>query len=275
MIQIISRAFLAVILLSKCIVSFAESPTLDVESALKRGIAAVKNDDRKNAIHYLLPLAKSGNAEAMYYLGAMFVEASDIPGHLDKTEKLLSESYKRGFYRAQLLLERVSKQQQINDGTYVPPSSIAGHRTPSKEELAKMERRAQRSMAKIKRNTPKQASKAQVEVNVFVDKPDSTLDTIIEQQQRLDTLYPGKTKFNYHIVLKTLTPFSELHKQRTRHKIPNDGFIPDVHGSISREFGIDHYPGVIISTQQSRKTLESPALLSRTVANIIREGLIK
>ncbi len=253
----------------------AEPGSVGPEIALERGIAAVRINDRKKAIHYLLPLAQRGNAEAMYYLGALFVEASDIPGHLDKAERLLTESNKRGFFRSKLLLERVSKQQQINDGTYDPPRKIAGFKTPTKHEIELINQRAERRLKNLKQRVSKPKQKPEISVFVFVEKPDSNLDSVLHQHSQIKTLHQEKVEFHYHILVQDFTPFGDLHKQSSNHVIPSSGFIPDVNGEIAKKYGVSSYPSVVIVKSGSDYEITTPALLSKKIQYKIRKGSYK
>lgn len=76
----------------------AQSKRVDQSSPFRTGIALFDAEKLDQAKATLTPLAKSGDSEAMYYLGRIAIEQSDGDAAVDWLEQAIKQNDRRSLY---------------------------------------------------------------------------------------------------------------------------------------------------------------------------------
>jgi hypothetical protein len=232
------------------------------ETALEIGLSAVKNNNQKTAVKYLLPLAQKGDVQAMYYLGALFIEADNIVNHKALAKQFLTAASKKGHLASSQLL------QQLLTSTNAGAPSVANKKIISKalpteqqiQSIRKME-----SSINIKLNGQEKKS---VKVDIFVNEVSETLNMIIADAEYIENLYPEKFDITYYIKISDLSPYHKITSVNQTYEIPKNGFNPDIDGSYAKSIGVYLYPSIIISGADMKLKNVTPAEFKSTLLTL-------
>ena len=96
-------------------------------NTVKEGLNALLNKDYELAAEILIPLSKKDNADALYYLGALFYYGLGVIQNRDEAEKLKKRAFKK--YKAlakQNIAERKNSGKDIKKLGEVLSKSIDG-----------------------------------------------------------------------------------------------------------------------------------------------------
>jgi hypothetical protein len=230
------------------------------------GIDAVKNNNQKKAVYHLLPLAKGGNKEAMYYLGALFIEAKNVSKHKAIAEKFLTKASAGGHVKASQLLQ----QLQFSNAAGNPSPDkikIVNKYLPTKDQarqIKKAERRINASRVK--------APKTALQVEIFVSGVGDTLDRIISDADYIKRKYPGKVSFSYYIKIGKVSPYNTISSEKKTNKIPDEGFSPDVNGTYTKKSGVSLLPAVVLTRESGKKIKITPSDLRRDLLKALNSN---
>jgi hypothetical protein len=207
------------------------------EKLLYLGKDAITKNNQKKAVHYLLPLAKKGNTEAQYYLGALFVEAKNIKNNKHFARRLLNASANQGHKQAFLLLLQLDASEKAAESS--KRLSIVKKGLPSNNQIAEI-RKVEKKLNE--KHTP--IINPAFRVDIFVSNASKDLKSIIDHAENFKKLHPNKITFNYHLKINEVSPYHTIDAQSHQIRIPPEGFNPDINGVLAKKYGVTLFPGI-------------------------------
>jgi len=239
----------------------------EVTPTIERAVSLIEAKNKNEAYKLLLPLAKNGDYDALYYIGYLMTISPEINNNLQKAKKFLSLSSERGSMKAEMLLQQVVQQIQIISNEAQTPKSILGNGLPSTKEISSLRKKAETTRQEVQRKLT-QIYPQQTTVHVFIKQLSHYTNQVISIEKQVNRLLPEKVRFIYYLYMRELDPTLSINDEQ--YKIPSLGMTPDIAGITAKKYNVAKYPSLLVETKSSI-TSSTPNTLLPNIHSIYQQ----
>lgn len=242
--------------------AFAET-SVDAEQseALRTGINFAIKGEVNEAWKLLIPLAKSGNTEAMFHIGSMLIRSNPSKQNILMAKRFLSEASRRDHAGATALLSDIDKSQRQASTDF----TIAGRSgLPTPEDLSD----ARNRLAEFESDTGTKLSTTDYISNVLIFIEDNRTQGMLSSR-----LYESiKSQFGDSVKVISLV-ITSGHAWRDNISQGSEAFSggdysPDIDGVIAKGYGISRFPSVVVINASGK-----PSVFDATNTQDILQGI--
>lgn len=248
-----------------------EINSMTPDEQLKAGLVAMRSGDKGKAWEILFPLAQTGDAQSMFYLGEMMLRSPEYGDNLERAIKFFTVAAAKGHKGAQAMLPRVKKmlEQQVSGAL---PTIAGANGLPSQADIDAANAKLKQYKAEVLRFTDNIVESVDIprtDILVFIERTDSTAERLYELTQSLERRFGSKIRTKYFVVIKP-DAWKPDSPPTGGSSLPPNGFTPDFKGNLAAQHGVTKLPSIVVLTPSGQaKVVDDISSLTSTISSML------